>query len=92
MGHAKVDTTLNMYAQVLDDSVRDAALRVGSKLIAIDHTAPEVATAAHLKGLAPRAGLEPATLRLTEDGRGSDAERLSAIKCLRRQGFGRIRR
>jgi hypothetical protein len=35
MGHAKVDTTLNMYAQVLDDSVRDAALRVGSKLITI---------------------------------------------------------
>jgi hypothetical protein len=47
MGHAKVDTTLNVYAQVLDDSVRDAALRVGSKLITIDHTAPEVATAGH---------------------------------------------
>jgi integrase len=47
MGHAKVDTTLNVYAQVLDDSVRDAAERVGSKLITIDHSAPEVATATH---------------------------------------------
>jgi hypothetical protein len=92
MGHAKVDTTLNMYAQVLDDSVRDAALRVGSKLITIDHTAPEVATAAHLKGLAPRAGLEPATLRLTEDGCGSDDERWSAIKYLCRQDFRPVRR
>jgi len=47
MGHAKVDTTLNVYAQVLDDSVRDAAERVGSKLITIDHRAPEVAATTH---------------------------------------------
>jgi integrase len=46
-GHAKVDTTLNVYAQVLDDSVRDAAERVGSKLITIDHTAPEVTVTTH---------------------------------------------
>jgi hypothetical protein len=38
MGHAKVDTTLNVYAQVLDDSVRDAAERVGSGLFTIVHT------------------------------------------------------
>jgi integrase len=37
MGHAKVDTTLNVYAQVLDDSVRDAATRVGTGLITIVH-------------------------------------------------------
>lgn len=37
MGHAKVDTTLNVYAQVLDASVRDAAQRVGSGLITIVH-------------------------------------------------------
>jgi integrase len=47
MGHAKVDTTLNVYAQVLDGSVREAAERVGSRLITIDHSALEVATATH---------------------------------------------
>ena len=47
MGHAKVDTTLNVYAQVLDASVREAAERVGSKLITIDHTASEVAATTH---------------------------------------------
>ena len=47
MGHAKVDTTLNVYAQVLDASVREAAERVGSELFTIDHTASEVATATH---------------------------------------------
>ena len=50
MGHAKVDTTLNVYAQVLDDSVRDAAERVGSKLITIDHTASKVAATTHCVG------------------------------------------
>jgi len=44
MGHAKVDTTLSVYAQVLDGSVREAAERVGTRLITIDHNAPEVAT------------------------------------------------
>jgi integrase len=47
MGHAKVDTTLNVYAQVLDGSVREAAERVGSRLITLDHSALEVATATH---------------------------------------------
>jgi integrase len=47
MGHAKVDTTLNVYAQVLDGSVREAAERVGSRLITIDHSVPEVATVTH---------------------------------------------
>ncbi len=37
MGHAKVDTTLNIYTQVLDGSVRAAAGRVGSELITIVH-------------------------------------------------------
>jgi integrase len=37
MGHAKVDTTLNVYTQVLDDSLRGAAEKVGSELITIDH-------------------------------------------------------
>jgi hypothetical protein len=37
MGHAKVDTTLNVYTQVLDHSLRRAAEKVGSELITIDH-------------------------------------------------------
>jgi len=51
MGHAKVDTTLHVYMQVLDDSVRDAAERVGAKLITIDHSVPEVAPATHVREL-----------------------------------------
>jgi len=47
MGHAKVDTTLNVYAQVLDDSVRQSAERVGSRLITLDHTALGVAAVTH---------------------------------------------
>jgi integrase len=32
MGHANVDTTLNVYTQVLDGSLRAAADKVGSEL------------------------------------------------------------
>ena len=32
MGHTKVDTTLNVYTQVLDGAARDAATRIGSEL------------------------------------------------------------
>jgi integrase len=35
MGHAKVDTTLNVYAQVVDGSLRRAAETVGSELFSI---------------------------------------------------------
>jgi len=37
MGHAKVDTTLNVYTQVLDESLRRAVEQVGGELITIDH-------------------------------------------------------
>ena len=37
MGHAKVDTTLNVYTQVLNDSVRAAADKVGNGLFTIVH-------------------------------------------------------
>ena len=37
MGHAKVDTTLNVYTQVLDGSVRAAAETVGDELFTIVH-------------------------------------------------------
>jgi integrase len=44
MGHAKVDTTLNVYTQVLDGAAREAADRVGSQLARIGQT-PGGATA-----------------------------------------------
>jgi len=37
MGHAKVDTTLNIYTQVLDASVRTAVAKVGDELFTIVH-------------------------------------------------------
>jgi integrase len=43
MGHAKVDTTMNVYTQVLDGAARSAADRVGSELFSIvQKTAPGV--------------------------------------------------
>jgi hypothetical protein len=38
MGHANVDTTLNVYAQVLDGALRTAVEKVGDQLITIVHT------------------------------------------------------
>jgi integrase len=63
-GHTKVDTTLNVYTQVLDGAAREAADRVGSELARIGQT-PGGNGANPLKRLAPQAGFEPATLRLT---------------------------
>jgi integrase len=37
MGHANVDTTLNVYTQVLDGSLRTAVEKVGSELFTIVH-------------------------------------------------------
>ena len=38
MGHAKVDTTLNVYTQVMDGAKLAAAQAVGSGLIEIERT------------------------------------------------------
>ncbi len=35
MGHTKVDTTMNVYTQVLDGAARSAADRVGSELFRV---------------------------------------------------------
>lgn len=35
MGHSKVDTTLNVYTQVMDGSLRKAAALLGSELFTI---------------------------------------------------------
>ena len=45
MGHANVDTTINVYTQVLDGSVRDAVERVGSQMNAIERSAENSAAA-----------------------------------------------
>jgi integrase len=42
MGHTNVDTTLNVYTQVLDGSLRNAVEEVGGGLFTIVHK-PEVA-------------------------------------------------
>jgi integrase len=39
MGHANVDTTLNVYTQVLDGAVREAVEKIGGELFAIVHKA-----------------------------------------------------
>jgi integrase len=41
MGHAKVDTTLNVYTQVVDGALRRAADTVGSELFTIVHKSEE---------------------------------------------------
>ena len=41
MGHANVDTTLNVYTQVLDGSLREAVDKVGSELFTIVHKSKE---------------------------------------------------
>jgi hypothetical protein len=43
MGHARVDTTLNVYTQVVDGALRRAAEAVGSELFTIVHK-PESAS------------------------------------------------
>ena len=43
MGDTNVDTTLNVYTQVLDGSVRDAVERIGGELFAIVHRADKAA-------------------------------------------------
>ncbi len=47
MGHANVDTTLNVYTQVLDGSLRAAADKVGSELFTIVHTPAGARTVSH---------------------------------------------
>jgi len=37
MGHANVDTTLNVYTQVLDGALRTAVDKVGGELFTIVH-------------------------------------------------------
>jgi hypothetical protein len=37
LGHTKVDTTLNVYTQVIDGALRTAVDKVGSELFTIVH-------------------------------------------------------
>ena len=47
MGHAKVDTTLNVYTQVIDGSLRRGADAVGSELFTIVHKPGEATEVTH---------------------------------------------
>ena len=38
MGHANIDTTLNIYTQVLDGSMRAAVNKIGAELFTIVHS------------------------------------------------------
>ena len=64
IGHAKVDTTLNVYTQVVDGSLRRAADTVGSELFTIVHKPEAIGRACLAVALSwfeaargPRAGL-----------------------------------
>jgi integrase len=47
MGHANVDTTLNVYTQVLDDSVRAAVETGGKELFTIAQSPGKTRTLIH---------------------------------------------
>jgi hypothetical protein len=47
MGHAKVDTTPNMYTQVIDGALRTAVDKVGSELFTIVHKPENDAELSH---------------------------------------------
>jgi hypothetical protein len=45
MGHASVDTTLNVYTQVLDGALRTAVEKIGTELFTIVHEPGSAETA-----------------------------------------------
>jgi integrase len=47
MGHAKIDTTLNVYTQVIDGALRAAVDQVGSELFTIVHRSAETTELTH---------------------------------------------
>jgi hypothetical protein len=47
MGHAKVDTTLNIYAQVLDGAARASVENVGDQLFSIVQFLPKASERTH---------------------------------------------
>lgn len=47
MGHANVDTTLNVYTQVLDGALRTAVDKIGDELFTIVHSAERSTPAVH---------------------------------------------
>ena len=47
MGHANVDTTLNVYTQVLDGSLRAAVDKIGTELFTIVQSPPGGSSLTH---------------------------------------------
>src|SRR5712691_3188011 len=64
MAHAKVDTTLNVYTQVIDGALRTAVDQVGSELFTIVHKPERGDGANALKGLAHHPGRFPQLVNL----------------------------
>ncbi len=68
LGHSTVSVTLNVYSHLLPDADRNAARRMDEMLGHAQGTQAKSAAGKprhSWKSLAPRAGIEPATLRLT---------------------------
>jgi len=59
MGHAKVDTTLNVYTQVLEGALRTPVDQVGSELITMCHKPETGGKLTHWRRLARRTGRFP---------------------------------
>ncbi len=47
MGHANIDTTLNVYTQVLDGALREAANKIGAELFTIVQSSPGDSSLTH---------------------------------------------
>jgi hypothetical protein len=60
MGHASVDTTLNVYTQVLDGSLRAAVEKIGGELFTIVHQPGRPGASALKCWMERLARLEPA--------------------------------
>ena len=74
MGHAKVDTTLNVYTQVVDGSLRRAADTVGSELFTIVHK-PQVTNLGHRRRRPPERSEGKRYRAKNVRGQGTSAER-----------------
>jgi hypothetical protein len=74
MGHAKVDTTLNVYTQVIDGALRAAVDRLGSELFTIVHKPEGTAsqTSDTVRGVGEEMAVHWARAEPTERGDGRE--------------------
>jgi hypothetical protein len=74
MGHAKVDTTINVYTQVIDGALRAAVDRLGSELFTIVHKPEGTAsqTSDTVRGVGEEMAVHWARAEPTERGDGRE--------------------